>query len=144
MTTLLAPPHLGGLMEGRCNTWPLDLDRIGYLQHDLYPGRLFVPALPGFQQAELTPRDGQLEIKADEQVVADLCYWNAGRGGARPMKFGGNCGTALTSRGTSYREGPILPEGRLRSFLSLAESLNLRPDVIVWGWREHCERRGRV
>lgn len=119
-TTLLALPHLGGLMEGRCKAWPLavplDLDRIGYLQHDLYPGRLFLPALPGFNQAELTPRDGQLEIKVDEQVVADLCYWNAGWGAARPMEFGGNCGTALTSRGTGYREGPDLPEGTLRSF----------------------------
>lgn len=47
-TTLLVPPHLGGLMEGRCKAWPLDLDPIGYLQHDLYPGRLFVPALPAF------------------------------------------------------------------------------------------------
>lgn len=36
--------------------------------------------LPGSDQAELTPRDGQLEIKVDEQVVADFCYWNAGWG----------------------------------------------------------------
>jgi hypothetical protein len=119
-TTFLAAPQLGGLMEGRSKAWPLaaplDFDRLGYLQHDLYPGRLFLPTLPGSDQAELTPRDGQLEIKVNEQVVADFCYWNAGWGVARPMQFGGNCGTALTSRGTGYRKGIFLTEGVVRSF----------------------------
>lgn len=119
-TTLLALPHLDGLMDGKCKAWPLaaplDFDRLGYLQHDLYPGRLFLPTLPGSYQAELTPRDGKLEIKVDEQVVADLCYWNAGWGAARPMQFGGNCGTALTSRGTGYREGPASMREKVRSF----------------------------
>ncbi|MBX8560177.1 multidrug DMT transporter permease [Pseudomonas cichorii] len=119
-TTLLVLPHLDGLMEEKSKAWPLaaplGLDRIGYLQHDLYPGRLFLPTLPGSYQAELIPRNGQLEIKVNEQVVADLCYWNAGWGAARPMQFGGNCGTALTSRGTGYRERPALTEGTVRSF----------------------------
>jgi hypothetical protein len=57
-----------------------------------------------------------LEIKVDEQVVADLCYWNAGWGAARPMQFGGNCGTALTSRGKGYRKGLVLTEATVRSF----------------------------
>lgn len=120
MTTLLALPHLDGLMDGKCKAWPLavplDFDRLGYLQHDLYPERLFLPTLPGSYQAELVPRDGKLEIKVDRQVVADLCYWNAGWGAARPMQFGGNCGTALTSRGTGYREGPASMRGKVRSF----------------------------
>lgn len=119
-TTLLAPPHLDGLIDEKCKAWPLaaplGLDRLGYLQHDLYPGRLFLPTLPSSDQAELTPCGGQLEVKVDEQVVADLCYWNAGWGAARPMQFGGNCGTALTSRGTSYREGVVSTEGMVRSF----------------------------
>ncbi|WP_044872472.1 hypothetical protein [Pseudomonas sp. LFM046] len=119
-TTLLTPPRLHGLLEEKSRAWPLaaplGLDRLGYLQHDLYPGRLFLPTLPGSDQAELTPRDGHLEIKVDEQVVADLCYWNTGWGAARPMQFGGNCGTALTSRGTGYREGPVSTERTVRSF----------------------------
>ncbi|OEZ62099.1 ATP-binding protein [Duganella sp. HH105] len=118
--TLLVLPHHDQLMEGKCKAWPLaaplGLERLGYLQHDLYPGRLFFPTLSGYDEAEITPRDGQLEIKVDEQVVADLCYWNAGWGPVRPMQFDGNCGTALISRGTSYREGAVSTSGPLRTF----------------------------
>jgi hypothetical protein len=32
------------------------------------------------------------------------------------MQFGGNCGTALISRGTGYREKPVLTHGQVRSF----------------------------
>lgn len=107
-------------MEDQCKAWPLaaplGIDRLGYLQHDLYPGRLFLPTLPSTDQAELIPRGGQLEIKVDEQVIADLCYWNAGWGTARAMQFSGNCGTALTSRGRCYREGEDTLEGEVRSF----------------------------
>lgn len=119
-TTLMAPPPLDQLMEDACKAWPLaaplDLDRLGYLQHDLYPSRLFLPTLPGSDAAEITARDGQLEVKVDGQVVADLCYWNAGWGAARPMQFGGNCGTALISRSSAYREGPGSTKGALSSF----------------------------
>ncbi len=119
-TTFLTLPQLDRLMEGECKAWPLaaplGLDRLGYLQHDLYPARLFLPTLPDSGEAEIIPRNGQLEIKVHEQVVADFCYWNAGWGVARPMEFGGNCGTALISRGTGYREGPISMSGPVRSF----------------------------
>lgn len=119
-TTLLAFPHLDELMYEECKAWPLAVplgfDRLGYLQHDLYPWKLFLPTLTGSNRAELTPRDGQLEIKLDGQVVADLGYWNAGWGTTRPMQFGGNCGTALTSRGISYRMGPDSVQGNVRSF----------------------------
>lgn len=119
-TTIFAPPELDGLMEEQCRAWPLaaplGFDRLGYLQHDLYPGRLFLPTLPGTDQAELAPCDGRLEVKVDEQVIADLSYWNAGWGAVRPIQFSGNCGTALISRGTGYREGAVSPEGTVRSF----------------------------
>lgn len=119
-TTIFAPPELDGLMEEQCRAWPLaaplGFDRLGYLQHDLYPGRLFLPTLPGTDQAELAPCDGRLEVKVDEQVIADLSYWNAGWGVVRPIQFSGNCGTALISRGTGYREGAVSPEGTVRSF----------------------------
>lgn len=119
-TTLLALPQLDQLTDGDCKAWPLaaplGLDRLGYLQHDLYPGRLFLPTLPGFDKAEITPCGEQLEVKVHEQVVADLCYWNAGWGPVRPMQFDGNCGMALISQGTGYREGPVPTTGPVRSF----------------------------
>lgn len=119
-TTVLALPQLNQLMEDKCKAWPLavplDLYRLGYLQQDLYPGRLFLPTLPGSHQADVIPHGGQLEIKVDEQVIANLCYWNVGWGDARPMHFGGNCGTALISRGTGYRKVPVSTIGTVRSF----------------------------
>ncbi|MAC13302.1 MAG: multidrug DMT transporter permease [Alcanivorax sp.] len=119
-TSLLALPNLDGLIDMKCKAWPLavplGLERLGYLQHDLYPGRLFLPTQPASCMAELLPRDGGLEVKVDTRVIADLCYWNAGWGAVRPMQFSGNCGTALTSRGTIYREKPLGMSGKVRSF----------------------------
>ncbi len=119
-TTIVVPPTLEQLMDDDCKAWPLagtlDYDRMGYLQHDLYPSRLFFPTVPGLHEVAVTPRDGQLEIKVEDHVVADLCYWNAGWGPARPRQLRGNCGTALTSRGTAYREGAGPECGTLRAF----------------------------
>jgi hypothetical protein len=119
-TTIVVSPTLEQLMDDDCKAWPLaatlDYDRMGYLQHDLYPSRLFFPTAPGLHEVEVTPRDGQLEIKAEDQVVADFCYWNAGWGPARPRLLRGNCGTALISRGTAYREGASHESGPLRTF----------------------------
>lgn len=107
-------------MDYECKAWPLagtlDYDRMGYLQHDLYPSRLFFPTVPGLHEVGITPRDGLLEVKVEDQVVADLCYWNAGWGPARPRLLRGNCGTALISRGTVYREGADTECGPLRAF----------------------------
>ncbi|MFL9872889.1 hypothetical protein [Paraburkholderia megapolitana] len=107
-TTKVFSATLETLMDGDCKSWPLagtiDYDRIGYLQLDLYPSRLFLPTAPGSSEMEITPLDGKLEVKVGVQVIADLCYWNAGWGPARPSQLGGNCGTALISRGSAYRE----------------------------------------
>lgn len=119
-TTIVVPPTLKELMNDDCKAWPLagtlDFDRVGYLQHDLYPSRLFFPTMPGLHEIEITPRDGQLEVKIEDQVIADLCYWNAGWGPARPRQLGGNCGTALISHGKTYREGASSAGGSLRTF----------------------------
>jgi hypothetical protein len=119
-TTIVAPPTLEQLMDADCKAWPLagtlDYDRMGYLQHDLYPSRLFFPTVPGLHEFEITSSDGQLEVKVEDRVVADLCYWNAGWGPARPRLLSGNCGTALISRGTAYREGASPEIGPLRTF----------------------------
>lgn len=119
-TTIVVPPTLEQLVDNDCKAWPLagalDYDRMGYLQHDLYPSRLFFPTVSGLRQVEVTPCDGLLEVKSEDHVVADLCYWNAGWGPARPRLLGGNCGTALISRGTEYREGAGPKCGPLRAF----------------------------
>lgn len=119
-TTLLALPTFRKLADENCKAWPLagalDFNRIGYLQHDLYPSRLFFPTLPDFNEAEITPRDGHLEVKVGAQTVAELSYWNAGWGAARPRLLGGNCGAALISNGKTYRESVSFEGGMLRDF----------------------------
>lgn len=118
--TVLIPPHCYAVADKKSRAWPLamtlGIDRLGYLQHDLYPGRLFLPTLPEYDQVEVVPRNGYLEVKSDDEVVADLYYWNAGWGPVRPMQLDGNCGTALVSRGTAYRELPDVADQDIRQF----------------------------
>jgi hypothetical protein len=101
-TTVLTPLPLEELMNNEAKAWPLaaplDLNRLGYLQLDLYPSRIYLPTLPGVGTAELAARGGGLDVKVQEQVVAQFSYWNVGWGPARPRRLGGNCGTALVSR----------------------------------------------
>lgn len=56
-------------MDNDCKAWPLagtlDYDRMGYLQHDLYPSRLFFPTVLGLHEVEITPHNGQLEVKTE-------------------------------------------------------------------------------
>lgn len=119
-TTSVLADSLDELIDNESASWPLagvlDFDRMGYLQHDLYPSRLFVPTVSGTMSVDIVPSGGQLEAKIGDKVVAELCYWNAGWSVARPSQLRGNCGTALISRGTTYREvtrGSLTP---LRSF----------------------------
>lgn len=119
-TTVVIPPTLEQLVDEDSTAWPLagtlDLDRIGYLQHDLYPSRLFLPTIPGVNEVEIMPHEGQLQIKVKDNVIANLSYWNAGWGPARPRQFYGNCGTALISHGTTYRENTGANSEPLRAF----------------------------
>lgn len=119
-TTVLISPAFYSVVDESSRAWPLampnGMDRLGYLQHDLYPERLLLPIMPGYDLIEVIPRNGQLEVKSDNDVVADFYYWNAGWGPARPMQFDGNCGTALVSKGKAYRELPDVPNQDIRSF----------------------------
>ena len=107
-TTVVAPPAFAELSDSECRAWPLaatlDFNRMGYLQHDLYPSRLYFPTMPGFQRIEIVPNHGQLDVMAENQVIANFCYWNVGWAPVRLKQFQGNCGTALVSRGTVYRD----------------------------------------
>lgn len=107
-TTTVQHANACELFDEESASWPLagvlDYNRIGYLQHDLYPSRLFLPTMSGSTAIEVAPCGGELEVSASGEVIADLCYWNAGWGPARPKQLRGNCGTALISRGNAYRD----------------------------------------
>ncbi|AZF33396.1 DNA circulation protein, putative [Pseudomonas sp. R4-35-07] len=94
----------------------MDYGRMGYLQLNLYPSRLFVPTLLRTAQAEVRRVGTTLEVLVDEQVVADYAHWNTGWGPVRPGSLNGACGAALVSRGTSYRELPAAEGQVVRSF----------------------------
>lgn len=120
-TTIFAPPQLSGLMEEQSKAWPLaaplGLDRLGYLQHDLYPGRLFLPTLPGTDVAELTPCNERLEVNVDEQVIADLCYWNAGWGPRDP------CSLVVIAVPRSFHEARVIGKELFRRRVPCARSI---------------------
>ncbi|HHF0815602.1 TPA: multidrug DMT transporter permease [Pseudomonas aeruginosa] len=94
----------------------MDFGRMGYLQLNFYPSRVFVPTLVRNAKTEVRRVDTTLEVLADEPVVADYAYWNAGWGPVRPVQLSGACGAALVSRGTTYREFPAVEGQVIRSF----------------------------
>lgn len=108
------------LLDGPSAALPLagrmDFDRMGYLQSDLYPSRLFVPTLLEAARTEVHPAGAMLEVWGNEQVVADYVHWNAGWGPVRPRPLSGACGAALVSRGTIYRECSATAGLVVRSF----------------------------
>lgn len=108
---LLDDPSASLPLAGR-----IDLDRMGYLQLNLYPSRLLVPTLVGAAQTEVRQVGATLEVLKDEQVMADYVHWNAGWGPVRPGPLSGACGAALVSRGTTYREFPVAEGQVVRSF----------------------------
>jgi len=118
--TIFMSPALYSSADEKSRAWPLampiDMDRLGYLQHDLYPRRLFLPTMPSHKLIEVVPSNKKLEVTSKNKVVADLYYWNVGWGPVRPMQFDGNCGTALLSRGKAYREQPNVADQNMRSF----------------------------
>ena len=108
---LLDAPSASLPLAGR-----VDFDRMGYLQLNLYPSRLFVPTLVQAAQIEVCQEGGSLEVLEDDQVVAGYSHWNAGWGPVRPTQLSGASGAALVSRGTAYREVPASEGQVVRSF----------------------------
>ena len=118
--TWLGTVPIDQLLDGPSASLPLvgliDLDRMGYLQLNFYPSRLFAPTLAGTAHTEVRQVGTTLEFLEDEQVVADYVHWNAGWGPVRPGPLSGACGAALVSRGTTYREFPTAEGQTVRSF----------------------------
>ncbi|MGZ4869071.1 MAG: multidrug DMT transporter permease [Halobacteriota archaeon] len=72
------------------------IDRLAYLQRDLYPNRLYYPVLTGSHAGNsVEPMGEQLSICSDRGQLATVSYWNAGWGPVHPASTGGLCGTAL-------------------------------------------------
>lgn len=122
---LLDDPSAALPLAGR-----MDFDRMGYLQLNLYPSRLFVPTLLGAARTEVRQAGMTLEIFENEQVVADYVHWNAGWGPVRPGPLSGACGAALVSRGTNYREFPATEGQMVRSFYLWQVRLLLRNNTL--------------
>lgn len=90
-------------------------ERLGYLQCDLYPSRLFIPALNA-ERLEIVPSGGHIEVNNHGELIAELSYWNVGWSAARLKGLGGNCGTALVSNGGNYREHIDCENNNIRDF----------------------------
>lgn len=76
-----------------------DVERVGYLQRDLYPERLYLPVVTGMEDDLIAePSGGELSISAAGQAVATLTYWNAGWSPGHPAGTSGLTGTSLVGR----------------------------------------------
>lgn len=79
-------------------------NRIGYLQKDLYPTRLYYPIVTGFDGGLVVePMGGELKISANYGHVATANYWNAGWSPVHPQTMSGLCGTALVGTMESFQ-----------------------------------------
>lgn len=76
------------------------VERVGYLQKDLYPSRLYLPVVTGQgNDVVVDPSASELTVSIRGEVVATSVYWNAGWSPSHPTAISGLCGTALV--GTS-------------------------------------------
>ncbi|MDR7299521.1 hypothetical protein J2X16_004891 [Pelomonas aquatica] len=89
------------------------IGRIGYLQRDLFPSRLYLPVVSGLKDELLAePADGAVVISAPGGLVASLGYWGAGWSACYPAGNSGLVGTALVGRlNAPLGEGEEPPDG---------------------------------
>lgn len=73
------------------------VERVGYLQKDLYPARLYFPVISGKQHVNVEPRGGELTVLVAGSEYATSVYWNAGWSPGHPTEISGFCGTALVA-----------------------------------------------
>ena len=81
------------------------IDRLGYLQRDLYPERLYYPVVTGARKNLLVqPAGDQLSISSDLGQLATVHYWNSGWAPVHPVSMGAFCGTALVGARTMLQD----------------------------------------
>lgn len=91
------------VVDEECNAAPmaahLSMERIGYLQRDLFPERLYLPVVTGMNESLIAePSGGALGITASGDAVANLSYWTAGWSPGHPSGTSGLVGTSLVGR----------------------------------------------
>jgi hypothetical protein len=93
---------LGDVLDGESNAAPLastyGFSRLGYLQRDLYPSRLYYPVVTDAEgPISIEPNNGCLSISYTSGPIATLSYWNSGWNPVHPTEMSGLCGTALVT-----------------------------------------------
>lgn len=88
------------VVDEECNAAPmaahLSMERIGYLQRDLFPERLYFPVVTGMTEDVIAePSGGTIRITASGDAIANLSYWNAGWSPGHPSRTSGLVGTSL-------------------------------------------------
>jgi hypothetical protein len=91
------------VVDEECNAAPmaalLSMERIGYLQRDLFPERLYLPVVTGMVENLIAePSGGTLGITASGDAVANLSYWTTGWSPGHPSGTSGLVGTSLVGR----------------------------------------------
>lgn len=100
LTTFVPTAELAEVLDHETNAAPMaavyGFNRIGYLQKDLYPSRLYYPVMSSLEgELKVEPMGSELKISATFGQVATACYWNAGWSPVHPNVTSGLCGTAL-------------------------------------------------
>lgn len=91
------------VLDEECNAAPMAahllIDRIGYLQRDLFPERLYFPVVTGMTEDLIAePSGGTLSITVSGDAVANLSYWTAGWSPGHPSGTSGLVGASLVGR----------------------------------------------
>lgn len=89
------------------------VERVGYLQKELYPKRLYLPVIAGQESNVIVePSAGELMVSIAGKLVATSVYWNAGWSPSHPTPISGLCGTALFGDvGVASDVGEVAPDG---------------------------------
>ncbi|WP_257827392.1 multidrug DMT transporter permease [Burkholderia glumae] len=108
MTTFLPTADLESVLDHDANAAPMaavyGFDRIGYLQRDLYPTRLYYPVTTGLDSPlTVAPRGAELQISCANRPIATASYWNTAWSPVHPAAMSGFCGTALVGTADSLQ-----------------------------------------
>lgn len=107
-TTFVPVAALEHVLDQETNAAPMaavySFNRMGYLQKDLYPSRLYYPVVTGSGgKLEIEPMGSELNISAAHKRVGTIHYWNTGWSPAHPAVMSGLCGTALLGASHSHQ-----------------------------------------
>jgi hypothetical protein len=107
-TTLVPMAKLDDVIDQETNAAPMacvyGVNRVGYLQKDLYHSRLYYPVITGFSgELSIEPSGSELKIAAAHGHLATLYNWNAGWSPVHPAPMSGLCGTALVGTENSLQ-----------------------------------------